>query len=95
MKKYFSKITGDYWIPKNQAHKDAKAVASDMERRILKHDNIHAFKQEFIKRIDEVNKKNKRCNDLHFSIWNSPINEGDIIFQISGVFTLCVYYSKN
>lgn len=95
MKKYFSKITADHWTPKNQAHKDAKAVASDMERRILAHDNIEAFKQEFIKRIDEVNSKNKRCNDLHFSIWNSPINKEDIIFSISGVFTLYVFYSKN
>lgn len=95
MKKYFSKITSDYWTPKNQAHKDAKAVASDMERRILDHSQINNFKKEFGERIDEVNKKNKRCKDLHFSIWNSPINKGDIIFSISGLFTLYIFYSKN
>jgi len=94
-KQYFAKITSDHWRYKNNAQKEAHEVANDMDRRLLSVKEIEDYKLEFRKRINEVNEKNKRCNDLCLYIWNGQINNDDMTISISGVISMTVYSVKS
>lgn len=91
--KYFSKVTADYWTAKNNAEKEAKIMARNLERRII---NGSAEKQKFIdnikEQVEKINQDNKRCKPLHLSIWTQPINREDCIIDIPGVFTMELFY---
>lgn len=93
--KYFSVITADHWMAKNNAHKQALIVAKEMSRRIIDESEISQFKKEFTEKINKVNSDNKRCADLELSIWKHGGKENDIHFTISGVFYLTLYQASN
>jgi len=94
MAKYFSRITADYWTIKNTAHKEIRAVAQDMDRRIIDHTQVIAFGQEFATRIDEINKQNRRCKDLPLEAATSH-NKIDYYFNVSGNFILYLFKAKD
>jgi len=94
MAKYFSRITADYWTIKNTAHKEIRAVAQGMDRRIIDHTQVIAFGQKFKTRIDEINKHNRRCKDLPLEAAISH-NKIDYYFSVPGNFILYLFLTKN
>jgi len=96
MAKYFSRIIDDHWTIKNAAHEKIRFVARDMDRRIIDHTQIIAFGQEFKTRVDEINKRNRRCKDLPLKIKATiSHNKIDYCFSVPGNFILYLFKAKD
>jgi hypothetical protein len=65
-----------------------------MERRIITSEQVLDFKAEFIDKVSKINAAHPRCKPLHLSIQSDPIDKGDIIFWIDGVFHLDLILAK-
>lgn len=96
MEQYFSKITADHWTAKNNAEKEAKKLAKEMDGILINADRLLTFKADFIDGIERINKNNARCKPLHLSIWemNRDKFNGNIQISISGCFSMLLYKVK-
>lgn len=94
MKYYFTKITADYWIPKNRLQEEAQKIARDMECRIVREDCLDEFKLEFKTRIENANLSFHRCNPVELKFHPDYLNDGSICCGIEGVFRFEFYLIK-
>ena len=94
MKQYFSRITSDHWIAKNNLQKAAHKLAKEMDRRVLTESQVPAFKKEFKEKIDALNFEFKRCKPLSLSISSSYERNGDISVYCDGVFYMSLFLVK-
>lgn len=83
---YSVKDSNDY-VPKNKACKEAQNAFRAMDRKIIPSSMVESFKETFIKAIDNINTRNKRCKDLKLSIWSPQKNE-DWAITIYGVCSI-------
>jgi hypothetical protein len=100
MKQYFSRITDDYWTPKNQLEKAAKELARKMDRRLINEMELTDFRLEFEMQIKLLNQKFNRCKPLeltdsydHHTIPNKK--EDDITISVPGVFYMCLFITSH
>lgn len=94
MKQFFSRITSDHWVAKNNLEKAAHKLAKEMDRRILQHSEVDAFKKEFNDKVKALNEEYKRCKPLRFSIEKSYADNGDIAIWCYGVFNMSLFLAK-
>ena len=91
MNQYFSKVTADYWCPKNKLQEEAQVTARDMDRILVPESEMEAFSIEIFTRIDQLNKKHHRCNPLKLYKWKPDSNREEDCFMIDYVFHLSMY----
>lgn len=94
MKIYFSRITQDHWMAKNNLQRAAHKVAKEMDRRIVTEDKVIDFKAEFIDKITRLNEEYSRCKPVHLSITKDPLDKGDTTFWADGIFCLVLFLAK-
>ncbi len=94
-KVYFSRITQDHWVSKNNLQKAAHKLAKEMDRRIITADKVMDFKVEFIDGIKRLNDEYHRCKPVHLSIEKSQMENGDIVFWADGIFCLILFLAKD
>lgn len=87
-KLYFTKVTQDYWTPKNQLQKEAKQLMRSFERRIIKASEKETFKKSMIEAFNKLNEKYLRCKPLRLDFWRP---EKDTHVHVSGVTELVFY----
>jgi ribosomal protein S24E len=95
MGNYFSKITHDHWVSKNNLQKAAHKVAQEMDRKIITEELVEDFKTEFKEKISKLNAEFYRCKPVHLSIEKDHMDKGDVIFRADGIFCLVLFLSKN
>jgi len=107
---YFSRITADHWIAKNNLEKAGREIAGTMDRRLIPDSHVEAFKNEFRTKIDFINHKFHRCNPLELIIRESHMDMGiiqdlilerfprikmeDIFIYIDHVFQMSLFQIK-
>ncbi|WP_319502540.1 hypothetical protein [uncultured Draconibacterium sp.] len=85
MKQFF--ITVHLNQPKNNAHKEIQEFASEYSRCLMDESMINSLRSQLQKKVEEVNKKYARCQDLHLSDRNYR-EEGIIFISVEGNFQL-------
>ena len=95
MKYFSSRITADHWTPKNNLEKAAHKLAKEMDRRILHHSEVEAFKKEFNDKVKALNEEYKRCKPLRLTIERSYYGGGDIDIYCDGVFHMSLFLAKD
>jgi sugar-specific transcriptional regulator TrmB len=90
---YFSKITADYWTPKNKAHKAIGQVVRNYDKILIPKKDVPKFIQNIRENIDAINKQHSRTNDFHLQVWDNDTKE-DIQIYVSGVFQMMIYRVK-
>lgn len=96
MKQYFTKVTSDYWIPKNKLCEEAQNIARDLERRLVPEDDYEEFITDFWNKIQNANIFYHRCKPLKLE-WQKGepySSDGEIYCYISGVFHFSFYLVK-
>ncbi len=89
---YFSKITDNYWTPKNKAHEEVLDFIKQFDGALIKDEDTPRFINRFSAGISRINHKHARCNNLILQY--SQLGDNDLWLRISGVFNLVLYKVK-
>jgi hypothetical protein len=94
MKIYFSRITADHWVGKNNLEKAAHKLAKEMDRKLISEKGVAGFKKEFNEKVNALNQEFNRCKPLDFSIDKSYIGN-DVSIWCNGVFHMELILAKD
>jgi len=96
MNQYFSKVTADYWCPKNKLQEKAQEVARRFERKIILENHVDLFVSDLHLNISKLNGEYKRCNSLKIEESRAYTEKDkDRCLVIPGVFHLTLYLIKD
>ena len=91
MNLYFSKVDIS-WQAKNKAQEQTQHMIMDMDRCLIKVEDLQAVKDEIINRVSTINRNNPRSTDLDLHIWQKyGDTDKDVVIEILGVFKMVVY----
>jgi hypothetical protein len=93
MKLYFSRVTADYWVPKNTLEAAAKKLAYEMDRQLVPENKVEVFKAKYRSRLQKLNEEHSRCKPLVLDIW-TPDDRGtyrDKAVDIKSVVCMTLY----
>ncbi len=96
MSMYFSKLTADYWCPKNKLQEEAKMIAHKADRKLVPETKLDEFIGNLYAAIEKLNQKYHRSVPLQLQRIDSPvpINDTDKFFFIDRVFHIAIYQIK-
>lgn len=96
---YFSRITAIHWTAKNNAQKQAKELAMEMDRHMVEEQVVKNWLQIFELKIYQINLDNPRCKPLKLDVWEKTsyghFMQKDISLCVSDVFQMELFEVKN